>query len=133
MARQVNCVLDTCALIWWSVDPGRLSTVARKFCDRIVTGKAYVSSISIWEIGLKSMRGQLYIGGSLDDYVRDLKTIEYLDIVPIDEGGWIDSLKLKWDHRDPADRIIISLAKSMTLSLVTADKRMHRYYPKCIW
>lgn len=33
MARQLGIVLDTCALIWWSLDPERLSQAAKQACD----------------------------------------------------------------------------------------------------
>ena len=50
-------VLDTSALLFWTLDPAQLTPAAAQAieqADRIV-----VSSISIWEIALKVKRGSL--------------------------------------------------------------------------
>lgn len=33
MARELSIVLDTCALIWWSLDPEKLSQTAIQACE----------------------------------------------------------------------------------------------------
>jgi PIN domain nuclease of toxin-antitoxin system len=52
MGRTVKIVLDTCALIWWSLDPNRLSPPAKEICTEMEKQKnGFVPSIAIWEIG----------------------------------------------------------------------------------
>ena len=60
-------VLDTHALLWWTLDPGRLSAHVRERCERMPQTGACISSISIWEIGIKVKRGHLEIGTQLRD------------------------------------------------------------------
>lgn len=31
----MNIILDTCALIWWSLDPDKLSPKAKQTCDQM--------------------------------------------------------------------------------------------------
>jgi PIN domain nuclease of toxin-antitoxin system len=42
-------LLDTCALIWWTLDPKELSKPAARACDEIHETGGIISSISIWE------------------------------------------------------------------------------------
>lgn len=62
-------LLDTCALIWWTLDPGKLSETAAGYCNDIVETGALISSISIWEIGIKIKKGSLDLGVGLEEYV----------------------------------------------------------------
>ncbi len=48
----MTVVLDTCALIWWSLDPDLLSLPAKTLCDQIEFQKnGLVAAISLWEAG----------------------------------------------------------------------------------
>ena len=56
----MSLVLDTCALIWWSLDQDKLSLPARKACEQIEKDKnGLVASISIWEIAIKIKNNKL--------------------------------------------------------------------------
>ena len=126
-------VLDTCALLWWTLDPDTLSPAAAATCNGIADKGALVSSISIWEIGIKVKRGKLALPISLDEYVDRLKSVMGLRITPVDERVWLDNLALKWEHRDPADRTIVATAQRRTLPIVTKDRIIAEFYPKVIW
>ncbi|WP_413173408.1 hypothetical protein [Anabaena azotica] len=42
-------ILDTCALIWWSLDPEKLSLSAKLACEEMEIEKnGLVASISLW-------------------------------------------------------------------------------------
>ena len=56
-------------LIWYTLDPVKLSENAAAACAKIPTKGAFVSSISIWEIGIKIKEGKLEIGTSLEDFL----------------------------------------------------------------
>ena len=126
-------VLDTCALVWWTLDPEKLSAKAAEVCKKIDHSGAFVSAISIWEIGIKIKKGKLDIGTSLTDYINRLHLIQPLEIVPVDEFIWLENINLVWNHRDPADRTIVATAKIMDLPIVTADEIIREWYPKVIW
>jgi PIN domain nuclease of toxin-antitoxin system len=127
-------VLDTCTLLWWTLQSDELSEKAKLACSLIPDMGALLPSSAIWEIGVKMRRGQLDAGSyTLSDYVRLLKEIPRLTIVPIDADLWVESLSLEWNHSDPMDRLVVSLAKTRGLPLVTRDKVIRRFYDNVIW
>ncbi len=134
MGRTVKIVLDTCALIWWSLDPDKLSSAAKEACQQMEAQRnGLVSSIAIWEIAIKTKNKKLDLGVDLDDYVRCLKKSSVVRIVPVDAVLWLESVRLEWSHRDPADRIVVALAKSEQGSIITADREIRAFYSDVIW
>ncbi len=128
-------VLDTCTLLWWTLGfTDELSEKARHACSLIPDMGALLPSSAIWEVGVKVRKGKLDIGGySLADYVRLLKEIPRLEIVPIDADLWVESLALDWDHSDPMDRLVVALAKTRGLPLLTRDEAIRSFYDNAIW
>ena len=123
-------VLDTSALLFWTLDPSALSAQAQQAIEQ--ADKILVSSISIWEIGLKVKRGKLKIPITIDDYIERLNRVEKLDIISVDVQTWLANLELDWDHRDPADRTIVALAAQKECPLVTSDGVIANFYPRTI-
>ena len=126
-------LLDTCTLLWWTIDPDHLSEKAALFCSKINKEGAFISSITIWEIGIKIKKGLLDIGESLKDYVARLKLLGSLEIIPIDENIWMKNIQLPWNHKDPADRTIVATAMLKKLPIVTKDSFIRDFYKKVIW
>ena len=128
-------VLDTCTLLWWTLGfTDELSKKAHHACSLIPDMGALLPSSSIWEVGVKVRKGKLDIGGySLADYVRLLKQIPRLEIVPIDADLWVESLSLNWGHSDPMDRLVVALAKTRGLPLLTRDEAIRSFYDNAIW
>lgn len=124
-------VLDTSALLYWTLDPQKLSAPARQAIDS--ADRLIVSSISIWEIALKIKQGKLGIPLDPARYVEKLGNLEHLEIQPVDVQGWLDNLALDWDHRDPADRTIVALANRLGCALVTSDHVILDFYRQGIW
>ena len=124
-------VLDTSALVFWTLNRDRLSRTAAQAisdADRIV-----LSSISIWEIGIKVKKEQLSIPISIQEFTDKLEQIDRLDILPVDVQTWIKNLELDWDHRDPADRTIVATASLHACPLVTSDSAIRAFYSQAIW
>lgn len=130
----MSVVLDTCALIWWSLDFDKLSLSAKEACCILEKEKnGLVASISIWEIAIKIKNKKLDLGVSLETYVEALRKSDVISLISIDENLWLKSVALEWTHRDPADRVIVALAKQYQASIITADKTIAEYYPSVIW
>lgn len=124
-------VLDTSALIFWTLNRDRLSRTAAQAisdADRIA-----LSSISIWEIGIKVKKEQLSIPVSIQEFTDKLEQIDRLEILPVDVQTWIKNLELDWDHRDPADRTIVATASLHACPLVTSDAAIRAFYSQAIW
>lgn len=126
-------LFDTCGLLWYTKDPDKLSPTAREYCDLVYENGAFVSSISIWEIGLKIKKGKLDIGTDIDDFLRRLKLLNTIEIVSVDERIWLESLRLDWGNPDPADRVVVATASLLRLPILTSDKGMGAHYEKIIW
>ncbi len=124
-------VLDTSVLLFWTLDRERLSQAAAQAVSE--AGHIAVSSISIWEIGIKVKRGRLRIPLPIADFTARLQQIDRLDLLPVDTTTWLKNLDLDWDHRDPADRTIVATATLRNCPLVTSDATIHAYYPQAIW
>ena len=124
-------VLDTGALIYWSLDPERLSSAAAAAIA--AAEQKIASSISIWEIGQKVKRRELALPLRLSDYVDRLGQVEVLQIVPVDEKCWMRSLILDWDHSDIADRAIVATAMLYACDLVSSDAQVQAFYSRAVW
>lgn len=126
----MKLILDTCALVWWTLDQKQLPT---NTLETLNNNPLLVSSISIWEVGLKIKNKKLGIGMSIEHYVNQLKELNNLHIVPIDEQIWIKNLALPWEHKDPADRTIVATAFLNDCEVVTTDKEITSYYKRIHW
>lgn len=127
-------VLDTAALLYWTLDPDALSPAASRAVDAAVAGPGcLVSAISIWEIGLKAKRGLLSLGLPFEKFVERLERAEGIVIVPVDTRVWMRSLELNWKHRDPADRAIVATASLAGCALVTSDRAIRAFYSQAVW
>ena len=124
-------VLDTSALIFWTLDRARLSEAAAQAISG--TDRIALSSISIWEIGIKVKREKLFIPVSIQEFTDKLETIDRVDILPVDVPTWLKNIALDWDHRDPADRTIVATASLHACPLVTSDSAIRAFYSQTIW
>ena len=132
MGRSVKIVFDTCALIWWSLDPDKLSEAAKDACVEMEkTKNGLIPSICIWEIAIKIKNNKLDLGVNLDKYVATLKKSDVVQIIPVDEHIWLKSVKLNWTHRDPADRVVVALAEIEQAAIITSD-RNRRFISSCL-
>jgi len=124
-------VHDTSALIYWTLDPDHLTENAKetiKQADQIV-----ISSMSVWEIGLKVKQGKLDIPIPISHYAERLNRLDRLVIQNVTVNAWLENLALEWDHRDPVDRTIVATAQLLSCPLVTSDKETTSFYKNTIW
>jgi PIN domain nuclease of toxin-antitoxin system len=57
-----------------------------------------------------------------------------VELVPVDTTVWLKSLALEWDHRNPADRVIVATALLRGVPILTKDAALHRFeQSECIW
>jgi PIN domain nuclease of toxin-antitoxin system len=127
-------VLDTHALLWWALDPDKLSPAAVTCLADVERRGGFASAISIWELGIKIQRGKLELGMSIDEFASRLARTQVVELVAVDTRIWLRSLELPWDHRDTADRVIVATAAVRGLPLLTADAEIHRFAGvTCIW
>lgn len=130
----MSFVLDTCALIWWTLDPEKLSSASLQAIAQMEQEKnGYVASISLWEIAIKLKKGKLDIGCTAREYWQLVQKIDSIQVVDIDASRWLASVELDWVHRDPADRLIVAIAEELEASLITGDQIILDFYAHSIW
>ena len=95
-----------------------------------------VSTISIWEIGIKVKRDRLVLPLSVHSYAEKLYSVDRLSFVPVDISTWLKNIELAWDHRDPVERTIVATASINNTPLLASDKPLvllkHRLHFPCI-
>lgn len=126
-------ILDTAVLLWWLQDPTRLSRAARARLATVQFAPLLVSAVSFWEIGLKAQRGQLDLGDTFDGFMTRIESMSGLSILPVDLAIWRKVLALEWDHRDPADRIIVATAMQHHATLLSSDRVIRAFYKQTVW
>ena len=131
--RVPPLLLDTSALLYWTLSPARLTPAAQSAIDDAAQTGIAASAISLWEIGLKVQRGTLQLGVDFDEYVSRLHRVHNLAFIAVDTKIWLRLLALTWDHRDPADRVIVATADVLDTALVTSDRAIRDYFARSIW
>ncbi len=127
-------LLDTHALLWWALDPEQLSDKASETLSKMEQQGGFASSISIWELGVKVKRGKLELGISPSEFARRLQQGSNVELLPVDTSTWLRSLELDWDHRDPADRVIVASALLKGVPLLTKDHAIRAFDGvQCVW
>ena len=131
-------VLDTHTLLWWlngdsSLSPAADSASQKELDDE--EGLIIVSSISAWEIARLVNKGRLALTMDVEDWLDVAAEIDGLRFVPVDNEVSVQSTRLPGDfHKDPADRMIVALARHVNAPLVTADEKIRRYkHVRSIW
>jgi len=127
-------LLDTHALLWWALDPEKLSPVASDVVKSMEERGGYASSISIWELGIKVQRGQLELPITIEELVFRIHQGSVVELVAVDDTTWLRTLMLPWTHRDPADRVIVATALLKGVPVLTKDSLLHDFEGvECVW
>lgn len=129
-------LLDTSAWVAWVSAPSRLSTKAAKaIAEEERKQGLLVSAISVWEVTAKSALGKLVLDRDVRAWIHFASTYPGLAVVPVDPADAMESALLPGTfHEDPADRMILALARRLDCPVVTGDPAMRAYrYVKTIW
>lgn len=129
-------ILDTQTWLWWLHDPARLSRLARAHVEAAVAGEnARVSAISVWEVAVKSALGKLVLPLPVNVWFEHASHYPGIVIEPLGPVDAIESTLLPGEfHKDPADRIIVALARRHGAKLVTSDEKIRAYaHVSAVW
>ena len=122
-------VLDTQVWLWWLHDPSRLSARARQTVVRAERGDGMmVSAISVWEVATKCALGKLVLPMQVEAWFALARSYRGLILEPVTAEDALSSTCLPGEfHKDPADRLIVALARRLQVPLITADGLIRAY------
>lgn len=121
-------VLDTHIWIWLIQGDARLGSAAREIIQREVGEKAVlVAAISIWETAMLVGRGQLALPVDISTWTRRAFDETGLRLAPLEPQIAIDTARMSWTHRDPADRMIVATARHWQAPLMTVDREIRAF------
>jgi PIN domain nuclease of toxin-antitoxin system len=118
----VNVLLDTHTLLWLVSTPAEVDAAALAVLADPTTS-VWVTAASAWEIAVKTRLGRLdgeALLSAWTDIVADMSTTE----LPIESSDAILAGRLRWDHRDPFDRVIVAQALRNNLTIATRDTKI---------
>jgi PIN domain nuclease of toxin-antitoxin system len=118
-------VLDTHAWIWWLSEPRLLSPKARRAVDAAVAADSvHISAISAWELAMLVERGRLQLDRTARAFIQGTEALPFVHFVDVDPRIALSAAELRWEHRDPADRLIAATAMLLGAPLLSKDERM---------
>ena len=127
----MNYLLDTHALIWFLNGDKDLSTKARKAIEAS-DAINFVSIASLWEIAIKVSLERLELKMPFQSLSEEILNNNF-QILPITFEDILILSKLKFHHRDPFDRLLISQAINNNFTLISKDKYFDSYKVKLLW
>ena len=116
----MRLLLDTHVLLWAVLNDPRLTSAQAL---AISEGEVYLSSASVWEIGIKRAIGKLAVPDDLFDIAVDAGCRP----LPISWTHAEAAAALPLHHSDPFDRMLIAQARCEGLSLVSSDAKLRAY------
>jgi PIN domain nuclease of toxin-antitoxin system len=111
----VRLLLDTQVALWWLTASSRLSKASREL---MVGSPCSVSVASVWEVDLKHRLGKLPIA---PERFRDEMRSAGATVLSVTDEHVLTRVKAAESHRDPFDRLLLSVAEAENLVLLTAD------------
>lgn len=123
-------VVDTHILVWWCDGDSKLSEAANSRIEKALKSgeDILVSSISAWEVAMLVSKKRLTLTMDVDNWLQTVSEIEPVKFVPVDNKVAVESTRLPGEfHKDPADRMIVALARTLSAPLITTDEKILNY------
>jgi PIN domain nuclease of toxin-antitoxin system len=126
-------LLDTHIALWLDSGDERLRGATRALIDGCwqTGGTILLSAVSAWEIALLVDTGRIDLDIPVEAWTRRFLDRPGVEGVPLSQHAAARSYQLHhFEHRDPADRLLIATAIELASPLVTYDERIVRFGQK---
>jgi PIN domain nuclease of toxin-antitoxin system len=111
----VRLLLDTQVALWWLSDSRRLSEASSEL---IAASPCVISVASVWEVAIKHRIGKLTVPPAR---FRDEMRLAGATILSISDAHALATLEHPADYFDPFDSLLLAVARTEHLVLLTAD------------
>jgi PIN domain nuclease of toxin-antitoxin system len=131
------CLLDTHTFIWTTLQTNNLSKNSKEIISNR-NNEIYVSTISFWEISLKTRMNKFSFENiNINDFPQYARNMGFA-IIDMQENEAITyyELPLKTNHKDPFDRMLIWQAITKNMTMISKDESFEQYRKdglKLIW
>jgi PIN domain nuclease of toxin-antitoxin system len=128
----VKVLLDTCTLLWATLNPVGLSERART----VIADPAniiLVSAASAWEIATKVRLGKLPGAERLEECFEEALDAAGYTQLPIDFGSALRAGRQISPHRDPFDRMIAAQAIGLDIAVLSPDAQLDSLAVRRVW
>ena len=115
-------LLDSNMALWFMEASPRMTDEA---CNLVKApeSEVFVSTITIWELGIKAAIGKLQTAVPIET----IYTLTGFECLEFKTEHAVAAAKLYPHHRDPFDRALIAQAMVEDLVLLTSDRRLELY------
>lgn len=121
-------VVDTHALVWFIEGQAKLGSAARGQIERArVEGGVLIAAMSVWELAFVAHRRRIELSLDVRAWIDLVLALPGFELAPLEPAIGIAAAELAWEHRDPADRVIVATAIVRDVALLTADEKIIAY------
>ena len=121
-------VMDTHILIWYLEGIELSQQQVQIIESQRNLNQLYISAISIWEVSMLINKKKAAISIPINEWLNKVLSIPGLNIIDLSLTVLVESCNLPdFDHKDPADRMIIASTREIDGYLLTFDKRILEY------
>ncbi|MBR2282387.1 MAG: type II toxin-antitoxin system VapC family toxin [Spirochaetales bacterium] len=126
----MNYLLDTHTFIWTVLDTSKISEKVLNIIED-PTNTIYISSLSFWEISIKTRLGKMDFRYIDIRHLPNIATQYGFTILESSPYDMVCEGELAYfkEHRDPFDRMLVNLAIRHNLVLLSKDAQFSRYIP----
>lgn len=127
-----SLLLDTHALLWWLVEPEKLSTLAQAAINDPAAA-IFVSAASGWELATKVRLGKLPGAEGLLQDLPSLLQQQGFQPLAVQLHHGVHAGAYRQAHRDPFDRLLAAQAELEGLQLVSLDPSLATFPCRLLW
>ena len=128
----MRVLLDTCAFIWLTNEPGKLGPGAIMALEDPLKERL-LSTATVWEIVLKYHNGKLPLPQKPEIWIEEQARIQDIRILNLEREVIYRSGHLPPIHKDPFDRMIAADSLYHHASILSPDKPYGDYGCHVVW
>ncbi len=128
----MNLLLDTHSFLWFIENNPKLNA------DMVALIKnrdndVFLSTVSLWEIAIKSSLGKLQLGMPFRLFVLSQVSLNNINLLDIAVRHIEEVAILPFHHKDPFDRLLIAQATVEQMPIISLDTTFDAYGVTRIW